>query len=408
MEPQPIPKTHMLPTGSVTDPCRHGSSIPVRVGMSVAVLALMPMWLGALSLADDAVATNPGDDVPAAQIDEWVEQLASGEFAVRALATDSLIDAGLPAVEPVMKAMAQGDLEVVVRGIHVLREIALSGPPHAQDAALTVLEQLANDPRTSTGRRASAMLSRLAVLRQRRALDELQQLGARVYTPDVQIGRQIVFGVLTVEIDDQFRGDRQDLSRLKWLPEVEQIVFDGPQVKDEWLAPLKQMGSLSYITLKRAEISDAGLRHLGEVPQLHHLRILYCPITDRGLGHLKKLKRVAALTLFGTQVTPVAAAQLANELATVDVDYRRGAFLGIGGSGHPLGFLVSTVHADSAAARIGMAPGDVIVKFDGEKVVDFTELTALIGRHQPGDKVRMEVLRGGKPLAKEVQLGAWE
>jgi hypothetical protein len=270
------------------------------------------------------------------------------------------------------------------------------------------LEQLANDSGTSTGRRAAAMLSRLAILRQRRALDELQELGARVYTPNVEIGRQMVFGVLTVEIDDQFKGDLQDLARLKWLPEVEQLVFDGPQVKDEWLAPLKQMGSLSYITLKRAEITDAGLAHLSDVPQLHHLRILYCPITDLGLARLKKLKVLAALTLFGTRVTPAGAQQLATDLAAVDIDYRRGAFLGIGGSGHPQGFIVSTVHANSAAARVGMQSGDLIVKFDGEKVIDFTELTALIGRHEPGDKVRLEVLRGGKPLTKEVELGAWD
>ena len=90
---------HMLHTGFVTDPCPCNALHLFRVRVSVAMLALLPMWLGAPSPADDAVA-NPGGDVQAAQIDEWVEQLASGEFAVRALATDSLIDTGLPAVEP--------------------------------------------------------------------------------------------------------------------------------------------------------------------------------------------------------------------------------------------------------------------------------------------------------------------
>jgi S1-C subfamily serine protease len=126
------------------------------------------------------------------------------------------------------------------------------------------------------------------------------------------------------------------------------------------------------------------------------------------LEHLKRLKAPTKLTLFGTEVTPDGAAQLAKAMDATEIDYRHGAFLGIGGGGHPLGFLIETVHADSAAARVGLQRNDVIVKFDGQKVLDFEGLTALIGKHAPGATVRLEILRDSKTTVKEVKLGAWD
>ena len=63
---------------------------------------------------------------------------------------------------------------------------------------------------------------------------------------------------------------------------------------------------------------------------------------------------------------------------------------------------VDSVKSGSAAERAGINPGDVLRKVNGETVdeaVDFH--IALIGR-QPGDELRLELARGGRPSLKSL------
>jgi S1-C subfamily serine protease len=51
------------------------------------------------------------------------------------------------------------------------------------------------------------------------------------------------------------------------------------------------------------------------------------------------------------------------------------------------------------------AGGDVIVAIDGEKVVNESDLPQLIARHDPGDTVKIEVIRDGQSQTVDVKLG---
>jgi S1-C subfamily serine protease len=51
------------------------------------------------------------------------------------------------------------------------------------------------------------------------------------------------------------------------------------------------------------------------------------------------------------------------------------------------------------------AGGDVIVAIDGEKIVNETDLPALIARHDPGETVKVEILRDGDTQTVDVKLG---
>ena len=51
----------------------------------------------------------------------------------------------------------------------------------------------------------------------------------------------------------------------------------------------------------------------------------------------------------------------------------------------------------SPAARAGLRPGDHVVSFDGAPVADWNDLTAAIGRAEPGQTVRLTVRREGAP-----------
>lgn len=81
-------------------------------------------------------------------------------------------------------------------------------------------------------------------------------------------------------------------------------------------------------------------------------------------------------------------AKRANEL---DLDIREGV-------------VVDSVNKNSAAEAAGIKKLDVIVKADGKTIKDVAELQETIGRHRPGEKVPVIVVRGGKEVALNVTL----
>jgi len=66
---------------------------------------------------------------------------------------------------------------------------------------------------------------------------------------------------------------------------------------------------------------------------------------------------------------------------------------------------LTQVYAGSAAARAGLQVGDVVHKFDGQKIETFEELSRLILTGRPGRKVPLEILRGEQTLHLEVVIG---
>jgi serine protease Do len=72
------------------------------------------------------------------------------------------------------------------------------------------------------------------------------------------------------------------------------------------------------------------------------------------------------------------------------------------GLSKPEGALVNSVEKDSPADRVGIEPGDVIVKMDGKPIVDSSDLPALVAAIRPGSTARLEVVRKG--VRKELQV----
>lgn len=68
------------------------------------------------------------------------------------------------------------------------------------------------------------------------------------------------------------------------------------------------------------------------------------------------------------------------------------------------GVLITGIVPDGAAADAGLKENDVIIKFEGAEVNSTSELQVQVGRHRPGDKATVTVLRKGKELTLPITL----
>ena len=66
---------------------------------------------------------------------------------------------------------------------------------------------------------------------------------------------------------------------------------------------------------------------------------------------------------------------------------------------------INEVTPDAPAERAGLRAGDIVTSLNGEKVETSTELTRLVGAANPGDRLRLEILREGRRETVEVRSG---
>jgi S1-C subfamily serine protease len=69
------------------------------------------------------------------------------------------------------------------------------------------------------------------------------------------------------------------------------------------------------------------------------------------------------------------------------------------------GALVLNVESDSAADEAGIEEQDTIIAVDDEPVGSSEELAVAVDAHDPGDRVTLEVIRGGRSIEVDATLG---
>lgn len=342
-----------------------------------------------------------------------IADLDSPRFEVREKAVDDLKGFGFAAIEPVSAAAERGGLEVSVRAVEVLETIyslagkSLSGPlddnpqtaagvpplkdvellelpadgsepreitprpePTAEppfttwlrkygreprpatqttDAAEAALEQLTLSTNRSVASRAAAALERNYDIREKRALAEIQKLGGAIdYMPQA--------------------------GRARGVPQA----APNPATQSDFY----------FIRIDRDWTGG-----------------------DQGLEQIKRLSKLNTLYVIdGADISTEAIEGLEAALPDLNVQFRGEAFLGI--SGHPnqvggLGCLIDKVSEGGAAERAGIRPGDMIINFGGQRVTDFVTLIKVIRTHKAGDKVAVQLRRGGRIEELEVELDRW-
>ena len=202
-----------------------------------------------------------------------------------------------------------------------------------------------------------------------------------------------------------------EIARQEVLQAIEQ--FGGQYVaENEFIAQFGPGPNFTprVILDERWHGGNAGLVHLRNLAGLRQVKILGTDITIEGLKELQHCESLQDVWLYGTRLTPEDVAKLRKMLPEqVLIDYRRGGLLGVTRSPEEVGpAKVDGVQPGSAAAVAGIQRGDVIQKFNGEPVASFKALTQKIGDHQPGDEIKLEVLRNDKPMEFKVKLGKWK
>ena len=95
-------------------------------------------------------------------------------------------------------------------------------------------------------------------------------------------------------------------------------------------------------------------------------------------------------------------------------DMGKGGWLGVkiaeysiekGGEESREGVKIVEVFEDSAASRAGLREGDIIVKIDGKAVDGVQEVVEEIRANEPGEKIKIIILRNGKEKKRYAVLG---
>ena len=320
---------------------------------------------GAAGSLDASPADPASQDPPPLnpiQISECIEQLGSAQFAQREAATRSLAEAGRTVLGPLAGAIERGDLEVSSRAIEIVREFLASDDTDLAAEAEAFLESLAAGPNPTVSRLAHDTLDFHMMGMAEAAREKLESLGAIVaegFLPSGQRGMQIV-------LNTSWRGGPEDLRLLTRLRGVVQLGVHG--------VPLGQPAVAV-------------------------------------LGRMRSLER---LELYGTGATDEAVAALAKKLPAAKIDVRKGGKLGVGGQPTIGPCLITHVQEGSAAAKAGIQIGDVVLQIDGEPVANFEALTAKVGRHGPGDAVKLDIERavpgignGPEKITHTIHLDGW-
>lgn len=355
----------------------------------------------------------------AEQLAAWVRELDSDEFVVRETATENLIASGPVALGPLKKSLGGSvSLEATTRALHVLHQLALTSDFDTQEAARTLLEELAAKRDTATGRRAATTLISLNEKRSSQALAELEELGANITRMQVADGLGGIEEVVdAIEIGSNWQGEAKDLRRLKWLKPINRLVLVGDKVGDEALEHVAKMQQLTSFHAYHAKLTDKGIAAIAGMDKLQELGIYYIPITDAAIKSLEQNKSLTTLRFFGTEATRPAVETLRLALGLEKVDFRKGAFLGVGCDTVNGRCIIANVHPDSPAHKAGIRDQDTLIVFDGKKITDFQELTACISEYKAGQTVDVVLQRivldedndaALKEVTVKVTLGEWD
>lgn len=307
------------------------------------------LWLSCIAVIGFVTLTpSRGEETPATppvataakptadDIERWIQDLNAPEFPKREEATRRLIAAGPIAAEALVKGAQSSSLEATCRINTILRTWYTSGKDDLIEPAEEAIEKLAESKNRHASSRAAATLEQYATtIRQDRAIAQIKQLGGTV--------------------------EESNLGGRLRVVSPEDTKFYMVILGRSWRG------------------GEDGLKYLRRVAGLRTLYLLQDQTTGK---------------IVTPGVTQDRVDELHRAIPPLVIDYRGPAFLGVKTMANNTLCRIDEVPPDTPASRAQLLPGDVIFLFDEQPVNSFQDLVKQIGTKQPGDVVKLEVLRG--------------
>ena len=334
------------------------------------------------------------------QITKAVLQLDSNSFIERQIAMQFLMKQGMPAIEPLGNAVEVGNPEVRSRAIRVFQELAIHEDMKVAEAAEQRLRDYGEDENLSLASRAKKAILMIATRREEAALNLLKEKGAKFLLNSIN-GQSITF-------DDQWKGTNDELRQIRWLKGVEELKLMGKKFNGESLKVATTVPNANRIAIVNCNVENKSMEHLLAMKTLTYITITNCKQIDNDvIPTLKKIELASEFKLYGTAMTREAAMTLSDEENSVEIDFRRGGFLGIRCYESAEKCEVTSVEPNATAANVGMQVGDIIVKFNKEQIKTMSDLTKKISFLVPGTEVEIEWIRDGKNMKAKGKLSEW-
>lgn len=376
------------------------------------ILLLLNVSSSQIAAQEDppASATNPTEaqspaQAPVAaltgqQLDEFIatefKRLDDRSFHGRQLASSRLMQYPTEVVEAIRQNITSSSVNQASAMIQLLDRFATKKDLDTSTQAYTLLAELAKLKSTSIGSMAHRSIVAIEDAKEVQAFEMLTHAGLEIGYLRISINgtnpdNDSSSTALRYRSGD-FTGKRELLGYLRFLRNISIVVLEGAEVDRDLLLRIVELPNVKKVLIANATLNAQDLRVLASISELKHLELAYVPVNDELVEVLNDLALTESLWLFGTKVTAEGEKKIREQLAGLEIYRGAGGFVGIQSS--PFGPVrVSKIEPNSGAEKGGVQPNDIITEVDGVEVKDFDAFRAEIGKHGPGVKIRLKILR---------------
>lgn len=335
----------------------------------------------------------------------WLEQLSSPRFLRRESAQRHLYEAGHQIVPLLTKALRDSDFETTKRILAVMSQIANNEGPAVTDGAFDALQSIAKQGVGAKASIAATALQDSNEARRKEAASRLTQCGIFVGEEKIALGSQTAPRQVA-RIDDNWNKSPESLPWFRWLDGIEFALIRGTAASAAVFDAITKMPDLKGIVISDCELETVCLEALQRLDRIDVVEIRYAALDEDSLQALARLPIRNTLHLMGNGVREERIAKLELDMPGVDINYRKGGFLGVM-CRDPRGeaCMVSDVLPGSAAERAGLSPGDIIVKIDDATITRFEDLQEQVNRHTQGESILIQFRRNDQTAETKATLG---
>lgn len=364
-----------------------------------ASVALFAYAFASCGLAQEAeflgVVTNPtlamekslSKEELAQYLAEQLDKLLHEDFRARQAANAALVRHPDETLDVISTVDILSGSRKVLACVELASQFATHVEYRISDRARRLLSDYAKLP-TYAGRRAAQTLKSISDLAEVYAMQSIVLHGGIVDNRTNQIrpgGGFAATGDIRLKLDESFDKASEPISRIPSLKSTITLVLEDIEVEMPLAASLAELKNVRTVVFWRVKISPEALSFLRELPRLLDVQFNYVNIDDRSLDLLATIPVSKGMRLYGTDISPEAAKELAERLDNVEIYHGAGGFLGVATS--QTDTIVSEVIPKSGAWKAGIQTGDRLKSINGVKIENFPDLRRELGKHGIGKEI---------------------